>query len=56
MSRSILEYFHHILTELEYIKSSSANITLEKFLIDATLKRAFARSLEIIGEAVKAVP
>ncbi|MCK5701546.1 MAG: DUF86 domain-containing protein [Cyclobacteriaceae bacterium] len=56
MSRSILEYFHHILTELEYIKSSSANITLEKFLIDETLKRAFARSLEIIGEAVKAVP
>ena len=56
MSRSILEYFHHILTELEYIKSSSAHVTLEKFLIDETLKRAFARSLEIIGEAAKAVP
>ena len=28
----------------------------ERFLVDATLQRAFVRSLEIIGEAAKRVP
>ncbi len=56
MSRSNLEYFNHILTELTFIRKSSDGIDLEQFLQDEVLKRAFARSLEIIGEAVKAVP
>jgi uncharacterized protein with HEPN domain len=56
MSRSNLEYFNHILTELIFIKKSSAHIDLAQFLHDEVLKRAFARSLEIIGEASKAVP
>lgn len=32
------------------------SITKEKFLTDGTLKRAFVRSIEIIGEAVKQLP
>lgn len=56
MSRSILEYFNHIHTELIFIRKASEGIDLAQFLQDEVLKRAFARSLEIIGEAVKAVP
>jgi uncharacterized protein with HEPN domain len=28
----------------------------QKFLLDDTLKRAFVRSIEVIGEAVKQIP
>ena len=56
MSRSSLEYFNHILKELTFIKKYSERCDLAQFLHDEVLKRAFARSLEIIGEASKAVP
>jgi uncharacterized protein with HEPN domain len=36
--------------------SHSAGITRNAFLNDETLKRAFVRSIEIIGEAAKHVP
>ena len=32
------------------------NATREVFLADETMKRAFVRSLEIVGEAVKQIP
>ena len=48
-------YCHHILTEADYLLSAYAATTREAFLADETLKRAFVRSLEIIGEAVKQV-
>lgn len=50
------EYLKHILRETEYVIQASQNISLEEFLNNETLKRAFARSLEIIGEAVKNFP
>ena len=50
------EFLHHILDEAEYLLKHSENIDLEEFLEDETLKRAFVRSLEIIGEAVKKLP
>jgi len=56
MSRSVIEYFLHIRQELEYLKIHSANQDYESFSRDETLKRAFSRSLEIIGEAIKNVP
>ena len=56
MSRSGREYLQHILDETNYLLQVSANITLAHFLADETLKRAFVRSLEIIGEAVKQLP
>ena len=50
------EFLYHIIDESEYLLKQSENITLEEFLGDETLKRAFVRSLEIIGEAVKKLP
>ena len=56
MSLSPLEYLRHILDEAEYLVSESEGIDLGEFIIDETRKRAFVRSLEIIGEATKQVP
>jgi uncharacterized protein with HEPN domain len=46
----------HILAETEYLTNASAGTSRAAFLVDETLKRAFVRSLEIIGEAVKQIP
>lgn len=55
MSGSPLEYLRHILDETVYILSKSRDTTKPDFINDDTLKRAFVRSLEIIGEASKKV-
>ncbi len=46
-------YLKHILEEINFLKNKSKNLDFKKLLKDEVLKRAFARSLEIIGEAVK---
>ncbi len=51
-----ISYCHHILAETEYLLHASAGLGCQEFLADETLKRAFVRSLEIVGEAVKRVP
>lgn len=56
MSRCPLEYLRHILDEISYIQGVVCDITQEDFLADETLKRAFVRSIEIIGEAAKKIP
>ena len=56
MSRSSLEYLRHILDETSYLRRQSDGLSKEQFLQDETLTRAFARSIEIIGEAAKQVP
>ncbi|HYH46927.1 MAG TPA: DUF86 domain-containing protein [Thermoanaerobaculia bacterium] len=56
MPRSPLEYIRHILAESAYLLEASRELDKEAFLQDETLKRAFARSLEIIGEAAKRIP
>jgi uncharacterized protein with HEPN domain len=56
MSLSPLEYLRHILDETEYLISEKQNTNKEQFERDETLKRAFVRSIEIIGEASKKVP
>ncbi len=53
MSRSQLDYLQHILDEIEYLVKETHGLSKEKFIQDQTLKRAFVRSLEIIGEAAK---
>ena len=53
MSKSEKEYLKHILDEINYLLDSSKEISEAKFMRDATLQRAYTRSLEIIGEAVK---
>ena len=55
MSLSSLEYLRHILDEAEYLIDQTFGLTKEQFLHDETLRRAFVRSIEIIGEASKQV-
>jgi len=57
MSKEPLEYLRHILDECKFILSVTGNdFSKEDFLQNETLKRAFVRSLEIIGEATKKIP
>lgn len=56
MPLSPLEYLRHILDEIEYLLSEKEGLRKEQFRQDATLTRAFVRSIEIIGEASKKVP
>ena len=51
-----IEYLKHIRDECEYVIQKSQDLTKEVFLGDETIKRAFVRSIEIIGEASKKVP
>jgi uncharacterized protein with HEPN domain len=56
MSLSPLEYLRHILDEANYILERAQGLSKEEFFRDPTLKRAFVRSIEVIGEASKKVP
>jgi uncharacterized protein with HEPN domain len=56
MSFEPRDYLRHILIELDYVIRESGPLSFEQFMADETRQRAFVRSLEIIGEAVKKVP
>ena len=56
MSFEPRDYLGHILVEADYLVEQSAGLSFEDFAADETLRRAFVRSLEIIGEAAKKVP
>ena len=56
MSKSEKEYLKHMVDEINYLLDSSKEISEDRFMRDATLQRAYTRSLEIIGEAVKGLP
>ena len=56
MSPDPLDYLRHILDEAQYLMDRTQDLAKEDFVKDDTLKRAFVRSLEIIGEAVKRIP
>lgn len=56
MSHSPVELLSHILDEIDYLQGASLTLDRQSFLTDATHQRAFARSLEIIGEATKKIP
>ena len=53
MSLSPHEYIHHILDEIDFILTQITDMDYESFVRNPTVKRAFVRSLEIIGEASK---
>jgi uncharacterized protein with HEPN domain len=55
MSLSSLEYLRHILDEIAYLEERTKGLSKDEFLEDETLRRAFVRSLEIVGEAAKKV-
>lgn len=56
MSFEPRDYLRHILVEVEYLLDQSHGLSYKRFAADETLRRAFVRSLEIIGEAVKNLP
>ncbi len=50
-----LNYIKHIRDECDYLLEDSAGVSYESFLANERLKRAFVRSLEIIGEATESI-
>jgi uncharacterized protein with HEPN domain len=56
MRPSTREYLSHVLDEADYLAQTVSGISKADFLADETLKRAFTRSIEIIGEATKQIP
>ncbi|MFN8673079.1 MAG: DUF86 domain-containing protein [Candidatus Sericytochromatia bacterium] len=55
MSISLTEILRHIFDEINFIITETKNLTFESFIQSSVLTRAFIRSLEIIGEAVKKI-
>jgi uncharacterized protein with HEPN domain len=53
---SLPEYLYHILDEADYLLGASQDLSAGGFMTNETLKHAFVRSIEIIGEAAKKVP
>ena len=56
MLPTTVELLRDILREAEFLAAQARQTTGESFLHDEVLKRAFVRSVEIIGEATKKVP
>ena len=56
MPYSPLEILRHMLDEAGYLAEATRQMSREDFLRDETAKRAFVRSLEILGEATKKLP
>lgn len=56
MSLSRLEVLHHVLDEIRFVEEQIEDLTEDMFMHDGTMQRAFVRSIEIIGEAVKKLP
>ena len=56
MSPSPPDFLRHVIDEADFLSVESRGLSHEEFLSDETRKRAFVRSIEIIGEAVKRVP
>jgi uncharacterized protein with HEPN domain len=53
MFHSDKELLQHIFDEIKFLENETDKLTESKFLKDEKSQRAFARSIEIIGEAVK---
>lgn len=53
MKRDVRDYLEDILNECDYLIKKSKVIKYNEFIINEDLKRAFVRSLEVIGEASK---
>jgi uncharacterized protein with HEPN domain len=48
-----MAFIRHILEEVHYLMQESEDLEYKDFVSNETLKRAFVRSLEVIGEATK---
>ena len=56
MQPSTRERLEHILDEARFLLDKSRGVDWDSFVRDEVLKRAFVRSIEIMGEAVKQIP
>ncbi|MBC8174279.1 MAG: DUF86 domain-containing protein [Candidatus Marinimicrobia bacterium] len=56
MSFPGFEYLNHIIDETKYLIIQTKDLEKSDFTENETLKRAFVRSIEIIGEATKKIP
>jgi uncharacterized protein with HEPN domain len=56
MIRDFRNYINDILNKCDYLIEGSKNLDYYEFIENDDLVRAFIRSLEIIGEAVKNIP
>ncbi len=56
MALSIEEYLRHILDEADFLSTQIKSLDHDSFWKDESAKRAFVRSIEVIGEAVKQIP
>ncbi len=56
MTRYYQDYIYDILTECNYLMRRSENLSFSELEKNEDLRRAFIRSLEVIGEAVKKIP
>ena len=56
MPKSHNDLLYHILDEINFLVNESDSLTESDFIQDEKSKRAFARSIEIIGEASKQIP
>jgi uncharacterized protein with HEPN domain len=56
MSFEPRDYLRHNLIEADYLIERSKGLTYAEFSTDETVRRAFVRSIEIIGEAAQKVP
>jgi len=54
--KSYKVFLHHILQECNFLIENSRTLNYEEFSNNPVFQRAFVRSLEIIGEAVKNLP
>jgi len=55
VKRRVIDFLEDILNECAYLMERSRGMTYQDFVDNEDLKRAFLRSLEIIGEASKKV-
>jgi len=54
--RELRDYLNDIKSECEYLMERTSDLTYDEFVSNEEFKRAFIRSLEIIGEATKHIP
>jgi len=54
--RPVFVYLSDILTEIDFLKSTSAGLTFQQYLKSGEKRRAIERSLEIISEATRGIP
>ncbi|HYH87123.1 MAG TPA: DUF86 domain-containing protein [Pyrinomonadaceae bacterium] len=56
MRPSTREFLEHILDEAKFLLDASKGVDWESFRQDELRRRAFVRSIEVMGEAVKQIP